>query len=333
MFASFREKVIGLFLGTAIGDALGLPDETKTREQIALAGRATTYREIKPGEHKWHPQGFPMGTTSDDTQLTLAVARSFITSKGKFDMDEIAREHVVELDRDNHTWGPSTRNAVKRLKEGMRWSESGKTDKPNSGMGNGVVMKVSPLAAYLISPRFDRSVYPTMLFGFTGMTHLTELALLTCASHVACLRLCLIRCPDDRFVQDFVSDAEGNASGMNSYLKDKSAFELVEEMCQALRKSPTDEDIDARWGKDSFLVHNSLGLSYAYFLRNPASIEALYNTVNAGGDTDSNGALVGGLLGALNGPSVFPPHLVSGLQGCEEITAVAEQFCDSLEIY
>lgn len=67
-----------------------------------------------------------------------------------------------------------------------------------------------------------------------------------------------------------------------------------------------------------------------FFLRKPHSIEALYDVISAGGDTDTNGSMVGALLGALNGPNIFPDHLIEGLDQEKEIMLVANRFYDCI---
>jgi hypothetical protein len=71
-------------------------------------------------------------------------------------------------------------------------------------------------------------------------------------------------------------------------------------------------------------------VTYAFFLKNPSSIDSLYDCVSAGGDTDSNGSMLAGLLGALHGTGIFPQHLVDGLVEKEEVLAIADQFYATL---
>ena len=67
-----------------------------------------------------------------------------------------------------------------------------------------------------------------------------------------------------------------------------------------------------------------------FFVRNPLSIDALFDVVSAGGDTDTNGSMIGALLGALHGTAILPAHLVDGLQDREAIIEVADQFFEKL---
>mgnify|MGYP001607376832 FL=1 len=94
----------------------------------------------------------------------------------------------------------------------------------------------------------------------------------------------------------------------------------------------TNQEIIDTFGGGTCYVYNSLPFTYAFFFRNPTSIETLYDVVNSGGDTDTNGSMCGALLGALNGTAIFPQHLVDGLVGKEKILDVAERFCDAFNI-
>ncbi|MBX4205040.1 MAG: ADP-ribosylglycohydrolase family protein [Candidatus Doudnabacteria bacterium] len=336
---SLREKIIGMFLGIGIGDALGMPVETMSAEEIRTRfGRVRSFMEM-PIDHKWH-HDTPAGCPTDDTYLTLAVARAFIKSNGKFDMDAIAAEHVYELGLDSQTWGPSTRNAVKRLAAGVHWSESGKTDKPNSGMGNGVVMKLAPLAAYDLS-RGGNQIREHELAEFTRLTHCTNEAVISTFVHFAVLRHLLKLNPDQIETWLLFHAIGGAFNAAFLYLRDEegAAIELpmLDKLSDcfkqlAVHKSLTDEIILSAW-PNTFLVHDTLGLSYACFLRK-VNIESLYDAINLGGDTDSTGAIVGGMLGALYGPKFFPDSLMNGLRPYirDMIEQVANQFCDSLEI-
>ena len=99
--------------------------------------------------------------------------------------------------------------------------------------------------------------------------------------------------------------------------------------------SLTTEEITNLFGEGTSYVYNSLPFSYAFFLRNPHSIETLYEVGNAGGDTDtnaSNASIVGGLLGALNGASIFPQHLIDGLWQKDRILATANKFYETFFI-
>jgi ADP-ribosylglycohydrolase len=79
-------------------------------------------------------------------------------------------------------------------------------------------------------------------------------------------------------------------------------------------------------------VYCSLPFTYMFFLRNPTSIDSLYEVVSAGGDADSNGSMLAAMLGALNGTKVFPAHLVDELDGKDALLDLANRLCDVFKI-
>ena len=55
-------------------------------------------------------------------------------------------------------------------------------------------------------------------------------------------------------------------------------------------------------------------------------MESLFDVVSAGHDADSNGSMIGALLGALHGTAIVPPHLVDRLRDRKAVVEVADQF-------
>src|SRR3989344_5523801 len=112
-----RDRVYGMFLGVAIGDALGMPVETFSAEKIASKyGRVTDY--LRADGQKWLGDR-AAGTWTDDTQLTLVVAESLIRCQG-IDLDVVAQCHLEQWEKDGDLgFGGTTREALKKLKNGM----------------------------------------------------------------------------------------------------------------------------------------------------------------------------------------------------------------------
>ena len=87
----------GLLPAIAYGDAAGLPVETKSHQQIA-AKYGTIDQLVASHDNPFYMCEFTPGTWSDDTQLSMAVARALVCARG-FDMQAIADEHVVEYNQ------------------------------------------------------------------------------------------------------------------------------------------------------------------------------------------------------------------------------------------
>ena len=184
---SARERwqpiVRGVFMGVRIGDAIGMPWEIVRRRKIMRLtnGRGLTGFLDRDDRFFKSVRHLVLGDATDDYQLTAAVARSFIHSRG-FNLDDIAAEHVRERMRTTAGWGGSTEQSVRAS---ARWfATSGARGrgpgvqiakkKGATGTGNGVVMKVAPIplwdtirAIELNEPK----AFPHQVLRFGRLTH------------------------------------------------------------------------------------------------------------------------------------------------------------------
>jgi len=209
-------------------------------------------------------------------------------------------------------------------------------------------MKIGPLGVYIILQQILRQKmdYDKMVREFSRMTHCTDLAVAASSAHTQGLFYCFIAKIDnnfmthERFIEYFIKSVT-----VGRFFRDKrdpdSKVAIVDDIDDRLQSlstlsfilpKTTPEEVINMYGRGSCYVYNSLPFSYAFFLRNPTDIESLYDVVSAGGDTDSNGSIVGSLLGALNGTKIFPQHLIDGLWQKDRILDTAERFCDTFNI-
>lgn len=351
---SLRNKVQGMLLGVGIGDGLGYATESMTPEQIALAypiGRITKF--IPATARRWY-KGEPAGTTSDDTQLTLAVLDAIIAARG-LEINSQVTTHVKALNESTAGWGSSTRKAIEALSEGTSVTKSGVSG-PKLGKGNACAMKISPLAAFLVgglkgnfrdsiegglsSTSFMRTVF-SFASQLSLMTHNTLMAVESAFVHITGLSYCLNPFCDYGHGNDFdphilLQLVQGAFPFALDSVK-KRAVDMEGNFPAQMGKVFYHEDYDiarlrAEFGGCSCYIEHSLPATYIVFLNNPFSIDSLYDIIMAGGDTDTNGSMLGSLLGALNGPQVFPQHLIEGLVGKDRILAAADQFCNLVGI-
>lgn len=317
-----RDKIRGMFLGVAIGDAFGMPLESKKYEDVKNLKRTNSYRKSNRGKP---------GSWTDDTQLTIATALAMLES-GDFNMDDIAAWHVKAYKASTSGWGGTTRDAVKKLSEGCHWSESGNFEGQNNrGFGNGVVMKLAPLAAYFALANNDVN-YDNSICDFTMMTHQTSVAVSSCYAHIDALIYCLQETIDSfrsrEFIERVIDASEIGAAYFPETFKDNITTKL--ESIKQIYNIPDllfdDSYLVSEFGGGSCYVYDSLPFSYAFFLRGPFSIESMYDVAYAGGDADTNASIVASMIGAICGTKVFPKTLVEGLSGKNQILRIADLF-------
>ncbi len=320
-----------MFLGIAVGDALGLPIETLTHTEIQ--SRFGLITEIKPVSGNRYYQAAPCGTTSDDLALSLACAKALLKA-GKVEMQSMADEHVAEYQGDSRGYGRSTRAALEKLANGASWKEAAVNSLPSARVGNGVAMKIAPIAAYIAARGETIEQHAGEIHDIACMTHRSRIGVQSAFAQAQAVLYCLTVAPAsfsaDAFIQSILSAVTITNSFNNLPQNGDDLSCRFRELFRA--KEMSTAEIIARFGGGSSYVYDSLPFTYAFFLKNPNSIESLYEVVNAGGDTDSNGSMLAALLGALNGAEILPERLYAPILRLEELRQVAEQFCRKFEI-
>ena len=148
-----QNKVLDGLFGLCVGDALGLPVQFLSREEVK---RNPITDVIGYGQFN-----LPPGSWSDDSSLTFCLAESLCNG---YNLQYITDRFTKWL-YDGY-WTPfgqsfdigqSTRDSIIRIKSGFSPLDSG--DKGEYNNGNGSLMRILPLAYYLedfdIDKRFE----------------------------------------------------------------------------------------------------------------------------------------------------------------------------------
>lgn len=334
-----RDHFRGCMLGLAIGDALGMPVETMTRQEILsathgagitgfrapLQTRCDATARLQPGQ--W----------TDDTQLALAIARSLVRM-GYFNLAGIAAEHVVEYHKERRGWGGSTARGIAELAEGRREIGDAVLDPNAQGFGNGVAMKVAPLALFGITQDAPLRVGSRQwIQPLATLTHRDPCAAIGAQVIAAAVRAVVsvdlpeaIRRDDGEPFRDALWMHLVNAvPDFNCPQHDTMFTRIVDALHH--RDALT---AFAAWNGTSALVWESVPFVIAVVRAHINSFrDGVLAAVNAGGDTDSNGAMVGAMLGALHGVSGIPEEWVEELEARDEILTLADGLFDLLDAH
>lgn len=341
------DRIRGCLAGVAIGDALGMPVEMMTREQIMKAtGHKGVQDLMAPIQTRiGGTRNLPAGATTDDTQLTLAVARSLIKC-GEFNAMDQAIELVTEFHLMPFGWGRTTRDGARQLQEYLMNPPARGTGrhpahpapppaKPGQGCGNGVAMKVAPLAAHHALRRGLPEPFLSDVMTLGLMTHGDPRASFAAAA----LGMILARL--------FTRKEPGEGPRLISKVKQLAdyAAAVLESRYRFFRPNE-DDTLSARlervWGSlgdpDALMTDVGTGcfalesVPYAIgvFLRHPTDFRsATLEAVNAGGDTDSTASMVGALVGANVGLSGIPADWLEGVRTVKNAVHAADRLMKS----
>lgn len=345
-----KDKTFGSLFGIFIGDALGLPVETMGPIEIRHSfGYVDFY--IRNKDHKWPgiAKRSP-GTISDDSQLSLAIMDSLQRSQG-YSITDLALSHVEAMDGKWGTpvgWGKSTRESVKRIKSKIFPSAE------KLGAGNGTCMKISPLSIYCVYKtmntsygRFTNSFNASLFKKCREITELTH-GNPMCIVAAYCQARMVIRGMQDEIPKTsraisnlFIEDAEyaenkvistewHDEKRLSNRLKE-ILFGVDQVISPLTLTTPYVSQIICQ-EKSSFVYNSYPLVAYCIskYLPYRNFRHAILETINAGADADSNGSMVGAIIGATLGFHAIPPDLVKGLKNYKKLLVCSRNFEQNL---
>lgn len=305
-------RIHGCLAGVAVGDALGMPMAGWTPIEVKRRyGRVTTL--IAPAtDHPLHG-GLPLGSITDDTQLTMAIVDMIlvdgaVSRRGMADriVKWVAENNLLET----RILGPSTKAAVRDLMAGRDPSETGRM-----GTTNGGAMKIAPVGIINVARPMARLVDDVEE---TCMpTHCTGVAISASCAVAAAVAEALRPGATVASVVSTSRRAARLGEGRGAQLAYPSVEKRIAMAARIARgKTPerAAEELYDRIGADissSDAIPTALGL-FAAGGGDPMRTITL--TANMGGDTDTIGAMAGGIAGAYAGIDAFPRSILDTVE-------------------
>jgi ADP-ribosylglycohydrolase len=141
---SISEKSTGAIVASAIGDALGWPNELRASSTTKNKRASDQFQEWtrRSGGQYWpHSEKILAGEYSDDTQMILSVARSIITGSWELTFTKKELPYWLNYERGG---GSALKNAAKLHKKGIVPWESNESRSYFTAGGNGAAMRILP---------------------------------------------------------------------------------------------------------------------------------------------------------------------------------------------
>jgi ADP-ribosylglycohydrolase len=293
-------------MGAAIGDAMGMPVETMTYEQIqTITNKAGITGFVDPLVRKDWLKGLKAGDTTDDWQLTRVVARSLIRTRRNFDVRDCAMEHVLALAESAFGWGKTTENAIMDICDGKRDLDVPLSNpEPGKGCGNGVIMKIAPLAiANFIDYRNDLWLECQELGQITHPDIKATIAAYAVARYMQQLLESPVETSDDALKRLLcvIPDVE-TVEKVHSQSCELVTDRLKKILFHFRSAESLRDNVGCR-----FHALDTAAFTIGTFVRHPNDFRAgVLEAVNAGGDTDTNASVVGSLIGLNLGLQAIP---------------------------
>jgi ADP-ribosylglycohydrolase len=322
-----RDRARGALYGLAIGDALGMPTQLMSHEEvIACFGVLDGFRAAPAG----HPiaSGLPAGSVTDDTEQALLLADALLAGGGHVESEDLARRLLAWAERARERGsldllGPSSSAAVAALIAGGPTAEVGR-----SGATNGAAMRITPVGLIISSDDLDALV--DLVVEASRVTHHTGVAIAGASAVAAAVSGGI----------DGASIAEATTLGIRAADLGQRRGEWVAGASVARRIAwaigLVDADDHDRSVRDvvelvgtSLATQESVPAAFAVLALHPDDPwQACLTAASLGGDSDTIAAMVGAIAGACHGMDSWPPDAVRAVRETNQLDL--EMFAEKL---
>jgi ADP-ribosylglycohydrolase len=330
---SATDRARGALYGLAIGDALGMPTQLLSRQEITArwGPLLTGFEPAPPG----HPiaAGLPPGAVTDDTEQAVLLARMLVKNRGVPAPDDWAAALIGwELDMAERgsldLLGPSTKRALTAVLAGTPPAQAGR-----HGDTNGAAMRITPVGIATPAARpapsgagpnaddpasrdseslanlVDRVVQASLV------THNTSVALAGAAAVAAAVSAGIDGASVAGATRTGIAAAR-LASHRGHWVAGADVATRIRwaaELAEGTAPDRAAELIGTLVGT-SLATQESVPAAFAVLSAIPDDPwRACLLAASLGGDTDTIAAMAGAVAGACRGQSAFPPHAIAAI--------------------
>ncbi|MGI5920471.1 MAG: ADP-ribosylglycohydrolase family protein [Syntrophomonadaceae bacterium] len=309
-----KQQLMGGLLGVIVGDALGLPVQFASRQELKLK----PVKDMKG----WGVSNMPSGSFSDDGSLTLCLAES-LTEVGLNPED--AAQRFLRWYNEGY-WTPtgfaydigrSTARAMENLNNGVAALEAGPSEVMDNG--NGSLMRILPAALYLAGE--TPAELALGIWDMSRITHGHPLACSACYLYALMVRELLTGVdPREAYAKLCTLPEEVLAAGIApgerqhfARILEGKLYELPEEKIKST----------------GYVIDTLEAALWCLLLYNDFA-STILAAVNLGDDTDTVAAVSGGLAGIVYCLEGIPEGWRQQLIRRDEILVLAERFADKV---
>ena len=305
-------RAYGALAGLALGDALGMPTQEMSPEQIrAVYGRITGL--VDGDASQPYAPGMPAGSVTDDTEQALLVASLLVrgrgSSSGRVALDAGEFAHALLAWEDSmiergslDLLGPSTKAALELVRAGEDPLSVG-----GAGTTNGAAMRVTPIGIAVSTA--DPEAFADAVWSSCQVTHATRQGFQSAALVAAAVSMGIDAAhsttPDLRSLLWKAVTYVDSLPERGAWTPDPDVVAATRRAMQ-LVANPASSSLECLVEQvgTSVASAQAIPMAFALLARDP-SPQALLDAANIGGDTDTIGAIAGAILGTALGFEVF----------------------------
>ena len=313
----------GALAGLALGDALGMPTQAMSPEQIRAVYGTITGLVDGDASQPYAP-GMPAGSVTDDTEQALLVASLLIrgrgSSSGRVALNAVEFAHALLAWEDSmiergslDLLGPSTKAALERVRAGEDPLTMG-----GEGTTNGAAMRVTPIGIAVSTE--DPEAFAEAVWSSCRVTHATRQGFQSAALVAAAVSMGIDAQRTFTFPED-VRSLLWKALTYVESLPARGAWTPEPDVVAATRRamqlvanpSCLSRKLLVEQVGTSVASAHAIPMAFALLARAP-SPQVFIDAGSIGGDTDTIGAIAGAMLGAAIGVRYLPAGMLSRIE-------------------
>jgi ADP-ribosylglycohydrolase len=313
-----------ILIGVAVGDAHGVPYEFKDRETM-LDKDLSIFTGF--GTHNK-----PLGTHSDDTSLTLCLAEALLNNQLLIYNYEKILTNSLELFSEwlsSGKWavnnevfdvGFTTRKAILKYNNSKILDSGGSEIRDN---GNGSLMRILPICIYVYSAKKEDRLL--IVKGLSSLTHSHEISIIACLYYI----LFAIN-----IIENHEKDTNFSLSDIyyqcNTEFNKEYKFHFKSENIIYFNRILEGEipNLEEKNIKSGGFVVETLECCLWSLLNSKSFAESVIKVIKLGGDTDTNGAVTGGISALFYGYHNIPENWINELIDKEPILSLANKLSE-----
>nr|WP_202555817.1 ADP-ribosylglycohydrolase family protein [Streptomyces sp. SID4950] len=304
---------MGAFYGLALGDALGMPTQVMSREDVVrVYGTVTGFEPARPDNPV--SAGMPAGSVTDDTDQAVIVGRLLDEGNGRIDPLRLAHE-LLDWEKEMKAkgsfdlLGPSTKAALDAVARGVPPREAGR-----NGTTNGAAMRVTPVG--IAFPAAPLDTFLDRVAESCQVTHDTTLGIAGAAAVAAAVSTGVGGGTLDDAVEAAVTAARAGAR-RGHWIAGADIASRVAWAGELVRDLPEAEALDRICALVGTSVASQESVPAAFAVLAVADGDpwrAALLAANLGGDSDTIGAIAGAVAGSVTGLAGLPADAVETLR-------------------
>lgn len=311
-----KMKIRNTLYGAIVADALGVPAEFKSREELKQNPISDMI-----GYGTYH---LPKGTWSDDSSMMLCLAESIGRLKG-IDYDDIMKNFYAwykhsKFTPDHHVFdiGRTCHTAIMNSRHGTDVLHCGLSDERSNG--NGSLMRISPLPFYLVQ-KFGLDAMSNeeafeIIHNISSLTHGHKISLIGCDIYCSVMIEILKGTAKDELLQNALPKIGEYVRHNSHYAPALSKYERI------THKSFTELTEDKI--KSSGYVVDTLEAALWCFLTTENYHDCVLTAVNLGSDTDTVACVAGSIAGLYY--EEIPEDWIKAIRNKKLVDKIIEKF-------